>query len=113
MNADRIYIKILIRLIRKSKELFFDNINIEKLNSNSCYNICGSLERAGESSFHLVPIIKPLLLTTARIYAHSAPENKMKAVEEASKKWTMRHRDWAMIYSQLMILFEDRVAKYV
>jgi transposase-like protein len=35
------------------------------------------------------------------------------AVEEAAKKWTMRHRDWAMIYSQLMIFFEDRVAKYV
>lgn len=35
------------------------------------------------------------------------------AVEETSRKWTMRHRDWAMIYSQLMIFFEDRVAKYV
>jgi len=34
------------------------------------------------------------------------------AVEEAAKKWTMRQRDWAMIYSQLMIFFEDRVAKY-
>jgi putative transposase len=35
------------------------------------------------------------------------------AVEQAARKWTMRHRDWAMIYSQLMIFFEDRVAKYV
>ena len=35
------------------------------------------------------------------------------AVEGASRKWTMRHRDWAMIYSQLMIFFQDRVAKYV
>jgi putative transposase len=35
------------------------------------------------------------------------------AVEEAAKKWTMRHRDWAMIYSQLMIFFEDRLGKYV
>ena len=35
------------------------------------------------------------------------------AVEGAAKKWTMRHRDWPMIYSQLMIFFEDRVAKYV
>jgi putative transposase len=35
------------------------------------------------------------------------------AVEDAARKWTMRHRDWAMIYSQLMIFFEDRVAKYV
>ena len=35
------------------------------------------------------------------------------AVEGASRKWTMRHRDWAMIYSQLMIFFEDRVSKYV
>jgi putative transposase len=34
------------------------------------------------------------------------------AVEEAAKKWTMRQRDWAMIYSQLMIFFEDRLAKY-
>jgi len=29
------------------------------------------------------------------------------AVEEASKKWTSRHRDWAMIYSQLLIFFGD------
>jgi putative transposase len=35
------------------------------------------------------------------------------AVENAAKKWTMRHRDWPMIYSQLMIFFEDRLAKYV
>ncbi len=35
------------------------------------------------------------------------------AVEETSRKWTMRHRDWAMIYSQLMIFFEDRLRKYV
>jgi transposase-like protein len=34
------------------------------------------------------------------------------AVEEAAKKWTMRHRDWAMIYSQLMIFFAERLAKY-
>lgn len=34
------------------------------------------------------------------------------AVEEAAKKWIMRHRDWAVIYSQLMIFFEDRLAKY-
>jgi putative transposase len=35
------------------------------------------------------------------------------AVEGASRKWTMRHRDWSMIYSQLMIFFEDRLAKYL
>jgi putative transposase len=35
------------------------------------------------------------------------------AVAEAAIKWTMRHRDWAMIYSQLMIFFEDRLGKYV
>jgi len=35
------------------------------------------------------------------------------AVAEAARKWTMRHRDWAMIYSQLMIFFEDRLGKYV
>ncbi len=34
------------------------------------------------------------------------------AVEEGAKKWTMRHRDWAMIYSQLMIFFAERLAKY-
>ncbi len=34
------------------------------------------------------------------------------AVEEAAKKWTMRHRDWAVICSQLMIFFEDRLAKH-
>jgi len=33
------------------------------------------------------------------------------AVEEAAKKWTMRQRDWAMIYSQLMIFFEDRMER--
>ena len=33
------------------------------------------------------------------------------AVEEASKKWTFRHREWAIIYSQLMILFGDRLGK--
>jgi len=31
------------------------------------------------------------------------------AVEDASKKWTFRQRDWAMIYSQLMIHFGDRM----
>jgi len=35
------------------------------------------------------------------------------AEEEAAKKWTMRHRDWAMIYFQPMIFYEDRLAKYV
>lgn len=33
------------------------------------------------------------------------------AVEEAAKKWTFRHRDWAMIYSQLMIFFGDRLGE--
>ena len=33
------------------------------------------------------------------------------AVEEAAKKWTFRHRDWAMIYSQLMIYFGDRLGE--
>lgn len=35
------------------------------------------------------------------------------ALQEASKKWTTRLRDWAMIYSQLMIFFEDRLARYL
>jgi len=33
------------------------------------------------------------------------------AVEEAAKKWTFRRRDWAMIYSQLMIYFGDRLGE--
>jgi len=33
------------------------------------------------------------------------------AVEEASKKWTSRRRDWDMIYSQLIIFFGDRLRK--
>jgi len=35
------------------------------------------------------------------------------AVEEAARKWMMRHRGWAMIYFQPMIFFEGRLAKYV
>jgi transposase-like protein len=35
------------------------------------------------------------------------------AVEGAERKWKMRHRDWAMICSQLMTFFEDRLAEYV
>ena len=31
------------------------------------------------------------------------------AIDEASKKCTFRQRDWAMIYSQLMIFFGDRM----
>ena len=33
------------------------------------------------------------------------------AVEEAAKKWTFRRRDWAIIYSQLIIYFGDRLAE--
>ena len=32
------------------------------------------------------------------------------AIEQASKKWIFRHRQWAVIYSQLMIYFGDRLA---
>lgn len=35
------------------------------------------------------------------------------AVQEASRKWTFRQRDWAMIYSQLMIFFGDRLGARV
>jgi len=35
------------------------------------------------------------------------------AVQEASKKWTFRQRDWAMIYFQLMIFFGDRLGARV
>jgi putative transposase len=35
------------------------------------------------------------------------------AVEEAAKKWTFRHRDWAMISSQLMVNFGDRLGERV
>ena len=34
-------------------------------------------------------------------------------LQETSKKWTSRLRNWAMIYSQLMIFFEDRLGKYL
>jgi transposase-like protein len=33
------------------------------------------------------------------------------AIEEASKKWIFRHREWAVIYSQLMIYFGERLAE--
>jgi len=29
----------------------------------------------------------------------------------SSKKWTFRHRDWAMIYAQLMIYFGERMGE--
>jgi putative transposase len=32
------------------------------------------------------------------------------SVKEISKKWTMPARDWGMVYSQIMIFFEDRLA---
>ena len=35
------------------------------------------------------------------------------AVQEASKKWTSRLREWPMIYSQLMIFFEDRLKRFL
>ncbi len=47
------------------------------------------------------------------IYQAATEEEGASALEEFSEKWTMRHRDWAMIYSQLMILFEDCLGKYV
>jgi transposase-like protein len=34
------------------------------------------------------------------------------AVGDISKKWTMRIRDWAMIFSQLNVYFEERLKKY-
>ena len=34
------------------------------------------------------------------------------AVNDISKKWTMRIRDWATIYSQLNIYFEERLNKF-
>lgn len=35
------------------------------------------------------------------------------ALREAEKKWTSRLRDWPMIYSQLMIFFEERMETYL
>jgi transposase-like protein len=35
------------------------------------------------------------------------------AAEEAAKKWTLRHRGWAMICSQRMVYFGDRLGEYV
>jgi len=32
------------------------------------------------------------------------------AIEGASRKWIFRHREWPVIYSQLMIYFGDRLA---
>jgi len=29
----------------------------------------------------------------------------------AAAKWTMRHREWAVIYSQLIIYFGERLAE--
>jgi putative transposase len=33
------------------------------------------------------------------------------AIEDASKKWIFRHREWAVIYSQLMIYFGERLGE--
>lgn len=35
------------------------------------------------------------------------------AIEGASRKWIFRHREWPVIYSQLMIYFGDRLAERV
>lgn len=35
------------------------------------------------------------------------------ALQELEKKWTTRLRDWALVYSQLLIFFEDRLQKYL
>ena len=35
------------------------------------------------------------------------------AIREASKKWSMPIRDWKAALSRFMILFEDRVAKFI
>jgi transposase-like protein len=35
------------------------------------------------------------------------------ALQGIEKKWTSRLRDWAMIYSQLMIFFEERLTRYL
>jgi transposase-like protein len=34
------------------------------------------------------------------------------AISDISKKWTMKIRDWAVIYSQLNIYFEERLSKF-
>ena len=34
------------------------------------------------------------------------------AIDDISKRWTMRIRDWSIIYSQLTIYFEERLRKY-
>jgi len=33
------------------------------------------------------------------------------AIEQASRKWIFRHREWAVIYSQLMIYIGERLAE--
>jgi transposase-like protein len=35
------------------------------------------------------------------------------AIDDASKKWIFRHREWAVIYSQLMIYFGERLGERV
>jgi len=35
------------------------------------------------------------------------------ALREAEKKWTTRFRDWPMIYSQLMVFFEERMEAHL
>jgi len=34
------------------------------------------------------------------------------AVENLSKKWTMKITDWGLIFAQFSVLFEDRIKKY-
>jgi len=35
------------------------------------------------------------------------------ATMNVQKKWTMKHRDWGSIFSQLMIQFSERLERYV
>lgn len=55
---------------------------------------------------------KPLAKDLKQIYTAATEEEGTTALEEVAEKWTLRQRDWAMIYSQLIMFFEDRLAKY-
>jgi transposase-like protein len=35
------------------------------------------------------------------------------AYNDIAKKWTLPIRDWAFIFSQLSVIFEDRINKFV
>ncbi|MCQ5386734.1 hypothetical protein NO348_18070 [Hungatella hathewayi] len=35
------------------------------------------------------------------------------ASENIAKKWTQRYRNWVQVFSQLIILYDERLTKYL